>query len=625
MTKNQENILVFSITSVLVFVVYFLTSGPGLGLIDCGELTTVTKVLGIAHPTGYPLYTMLGRCWQMPVAFNPARAMVVFSVLFASLAAGVMSLLIQHVLRRIKTVSSNWISLWSILLTLAFAFSRPVWTSISFSEVYPVTLLIGCIILLLSFQFMLSENKEQYSYHPLLVCYLWGLGFGNHFTIMWFFPLIAYIVCKYIQQSHNRYRSLSGCAVLFLLGISVNLYLPIRSSLEPMMDWSDPQTFSSFFRHISAWQYRVWMFKGGFPQLFIKVIAYLKILFSDLGIGLFLFTLVGLATSLYRKSWLLFFVFLVWLCGTLYNLNYDIPDITTYFLLFFAVLFVIAVEGYATLIEALNRHMRNVRVRITAILLISVLVAFSSFALNFREANCSDNHFAENLNREILRTLPDSAFVLQGNWDIQSPAIYLQNIERIRPDVTILDLNLMQRTWYIKQQKRNYPQLFAECSKEIEDFTNKVKPFENSEPYDGQQIEAAFCGLLNKMLATEKRTRPVYLRYAKEAGHPGVGAGFRAYPGSFFFRLADSVSTEQVISLKNIVGTQKEFDQRESYLLKDVAGFIAMQGSFAITKNDTATVRAALNSVNPYIADAPNVIQFVMKAQEYLGMEPVKQ
>ena len=41
--------------------VYFFTLAPRVGLIDSGELAMGCHFLNILHPTGYPLYTVLGR------------------------------------------------------------------------------------------------------------------------------------------------------------------------------------------------------------------------------------------------------------------------------------------------------------------------------------------------------------------------------------------------------------------------------------------------------------------------------------------------------------------------------------------------------------------------------------
>ena len=49
-----------SLTSFCIFIIYILTLAPGVVEIDAGELATVQATLGIAHPTGYPLFNMLG-------------------------------------------------------------------------------------------------------------------------------------------------------------------------------------------------------------------------------------------------------------------------------------------------------------------------------------------------------------------------------------------------------------------------------------------------------------------------------------------------------------------------------------------------------------------------------------
>ena len=46
--------------SLLVLIIYYFTLAPGVIQIDSGELAAVQATLGIAHPTGYPLFTLVG-------------------------------------------------------------------------------------------------------------------------------------------------------------------------------------------------------------------------------------------------------------------------------------------------------------------------------------------------------------------------------------------------------------------------------------------------------------------------------------------------------------------------------------------------------------------------------------
>ena len=45
---------------IVSFLVYVTTVAPDVGFTDSGELAAVCTTLGVAHPTGYPLYTLLG-------------------------------------------------------------------------------------------------------------------------------------------------------------------------------------------------------------------------------------------------------------------------------------------------------------------------------------------------------------------------------------------------------------------------------------------------------------------------------------------------------------------------------------------------------------------------------------
>jgi hypothetical protein len=325
--------------------------------------------------------------------------------------------------------------------------------------------------------------------------------------------------------------------------------------------------------------------------------------------------------AIIRKSWLLVSITAVWLFGSMYSLNYDIPDISTYFLVFNAVLAVIAFEGFANAVSFLRSRLSNTVLRSGAVTLVVLLTAISGVALNHKEADQSHNRFATDLAKEILRTLPDSALVFQGLWDIQSSIIYLQQVERYRPDIVMLDMNLMQRSWYIKQQQLAHPQVFSGCEKEITDFLREVKSFESGSRFDGTQIEVAYVALHNKIIKQQLPLRPVYLRYAREVGHPNVGAGFKVYPGTFFLRLEEEPISDPVMSADSITQGRREFDARESYLINEVAAFSALQGSYAISRGDTQTVREALSAASLLAPEITAVQNYTRQAIGFLGGE----
>ena len=61
------------------FLVYALTVTPSLNAGDGGEFVTSTHALGIVHPTGYPLYMLLGRAFETLIPFGEIAFRLAFT------------------------------------------------------------------------------------------------------------------------------------------------------------------------------------------------------------------------------------------------------------------------------------------------------------------------------------------------------------------------------------------------------------------------------------------------------------------------------------------------------------------------------------------------------------------
>jgi hypothetical protein len=83
------------------FVLYLITLAPTVLFADGGEFQFVPYILGIAHPTGYPLYLLLGWAWShvLPIG-DVAYRMNLFSALWAALAVGLSYPVALRIIRR---------------------------------------------------------------------------------------------------------------------------------------------------------------------------------------------------------------------------------------------------------------------------------------------------------------------------------------------------------------------------------------------------------------------------------------------------------------------------------------------------------------------------------------------
>ena len=82
--------IVFAISLLL----YLITLAPSVDFIDAGELAAVAHTWGIAHPTGYPLFSLLAALWALlPIGSGILRLNVFAAALSAAGAAVAVQLL----------------------------------------------------------------------------------------------------------------------------------------------------------------------------------------------------------------------------------------------------------------------------------------------------------------------------------------------------------------------------------------------------------------------------------------------------------------------------------------------------------------------------------------------------
>src|SRR5438477_9692102 len=88
------------IPGVFAFVLYLVTCSPTVNFTDSGELITVAWTGGIAHPPGYPLYTLIGILFVHLPFGDPAWRMNLISALFAAVAVSLFYLLVTDTISR---------------------------------------------------------------------------------------------------------------------------------------------------------------------------------------------------------------------------------------------------------------------------------------------------------------------------------------------------------------------------------------------------------------------------------------------------------------------------------------------------------------------------------------------
>ncbi|MBI3789057.1 MAG: DUF2723 domain-containing protein [Ignavibacteriales bacterium] len=544
--RNEQVIAL--LISIVVFIAYTTTMCPTVSFIDSGELATVASTLSIAHPTGYPLFTLLGRCAVMsPISAPPIEKLNFLAALFTAIAMGLFfktAMLFDRSYNVFRFIGRNGQSdkigkrfLSSIIGTLTLAFSSTVWAQSVDVEVYALHLL----FLILTMWALVKGIEEQLedgntlSRFLILFSFLFGLGFTNHLTMILVIPAFGYLYLSSFGMQRNAFLRLGKLLPFSLLGLSAYLYLPIRSSSYPPLDWGHPAQLDRLFWHVSGKQYRSWMFSGfqSAEKQFNYFINHFPSEFHWIVIAILL---MGVWQTFQRSRKLFFFLLIAFASCLAYSINYDIHDIDSYFLLAYIVSGFFVVSGLNLIFYLVERRGPVFSMLLGITLLISLPLA--QFFSNKRGVDESNNFLVEDYTHNILQNLKPNAVVFSYQWDyFVAPALYYQVVQKQRPDVVIIDKELLRRSWYFIELEKRYPWLIHQSYEKVQNFLKELYKFEHGEPYNPTIIESRYVEMINDFIDKSKEQHPVYVGPEIE---PEFGSNYQRIPAGLLFQLAST-------------------------------------------------------------------------------------
>ena len=195
--------LIALIASVFALLLYLRTLAPGVLGGDSGEFQFAAWLGGFAHPTGYPLYLLLGWLWThlLPL-HDPAWRMNAFSALWGGVATGLVYLLALRMLR--QATANPWSRLFSLFAALTFAVTPTFWSQATLAEVYTLNAaLVAAILLGLVTWGQTGSRRALY-----VSALLYGLSLAHHRTTLLYLPAI---VALYVVGLPAALAVLSPC------------------------------------------------------------------------------------------------------------------------------------------------------------------------------------------------------------------------------------------------------------------------------------------------------------------------------------------------------------------------------------------------------------------------------
>jgi hypothetical protein len=306
--------------------VYWATLLPDVGLWDTAEFQAIGPVLGIAHPTGYPTYTLLA--WLASVLLQPfgneAYRADLLSALLMSGAAALLAIRVTDATRRPAL---------GIVAGLAFGLTPLALEWGVRADPHPLHAFLAALIMVLlgRWQAVRGGNGRGGERWLLAAAVVYGLSLGNHALTLLLAPGIAAFVLMVAPRIvWQQWRLVLTCAVA-LLGTAalVYLYLPLRASMDPPLDYAHPDTWASFWYVVLGEQFRGAI--GALPPLPDLLISMWQEIVANLGL-LSILALAGAIQGLLRHPRLTL-LSLLWFGATwLFATGYPNANIERYYL-----------------------------------------------------------------------------------------------------------------------------------------------------------------------------------------------------------------------------------------------------------------------------------------------------
>lgn len=506
---------------------YLLTLCPTLSFIDSGELAAVCTTLGIAHPTGYPLYTLLGRLFSFLQFGQPIYRLILMSAFWAALTNVILffSLVLISDIFFPEQADHKLKFSAALLITFLFSFSPVLWSQATTNEVYSLNIFL-CSLIVFSTLYWYKRNSDISKAEPAsfrliyFLAYLVGLSSGNHLLSVLLIPALIFLVTFSVDRRILNFRKLFIIFAFLILGISIYLYLPVRASLNPALNWGNPSTLLNLRNHLSAKMYRSRMFSETTLMFFGNLRYFGTTFLKQFPVWAFPFILLGIFKGLRQNTKIFIFFIIIILFDLLWSLNYAIKDIDSYFLqsiLVSSFFLYLGIFFFLELAGRLGHYLRfpdRIRSAVNAgILLLLGLFYFLCFPQEFKSQNRSKDYIPYDFTLNILRSSHENPVILTEVWDYYSPWLYLRFVENKRPDLEIVQTDLLQWTWYQDYMQKYYPVLFERSSQEIEGYDQFALRMEKDQPVNSQEVSVIFSQLIDNLILKNMTDRPVYITF----------------------------------------------------------------------------------------------------------------
>ena len=529
-----------SLAGLLVFGLYALTLSRTTAFWDTSEYIATGHILGIPHQPGNPLFVVLSRAWSVllaPLGVPVAIRFNLFSALMSAGAHAMWFLVVHHILcffsedRRFRLVGAS-----AAVLVSATAFT--VWNQSNVNEkVYTVSLLTIAVLSWLAFRWQERLAKGKDDNLLVLMAFLLALSVGNHLMAFLAAPAIGLFILFVRPQTLLNWRLYAAGIAAVILGLSIHLFLPIRAALDPVINEAAPtcENIGSALLAVVTYgrdgcellaealkrsQYEkpgllprlapLWSQAVNYLQYFdwqwarsldgnSTVFTTLRLPFTMLFTGLGVWGAIEHARRDRASFVFIGTLFATLSFGLLFYMNFkygfslqapvqdrllhEVRERDYFFTVGFSVWGLWAGIGIATLWREAAREMGAGLTKASPILGLALI----PLVLNFSWASRADDYAARDWAHNLLMSVEPYGVLFTNGDNDTFPLWYLQEVEGIRRDVTVIVTSYLNTDWYTGQLKR----LTQPCPPGVDPSSDWTR-IQCQRPYTSENTDAAY-------------------------------------------------------------------------------------------------------------------------------------
>ena len=432
---------------------YRTTLLPSVGLWDTAEFQTVAPVLGVAHPTGYPAYVLLGFAWStlLRPLVEPAAAMNLLATLCAAVAAGLTVDVVRRLTGRVVLGAAAG---------GALALTPATWSISTRADPHALhlALVAGMSVLLLAWATVPDRAPGRAGADDrglLAAVVVVAIAVANHSLMLLLLPGVALFVVATAPGILRRPRLLSGSiAVFVVLVMLLYLELPLRAGpFRASLVYGHPETWDGFVYIVTAEQFRT-LVAPPLASLVPAIGATADVFAVQFGPLATLVPVAAVVTAVARPRWALLSI-PGSLLTCLFAASYTNADIGRYYLgpIFFgwtwlAIAAAAVLDALASAARSTSRLEPRARLGRVApaaptVLAAGLLVLPGIVTLPAERAtvDASSDRSADVWLAAALD--PQTGFaanaVVLSWWDFSTPLWYAQQVDGRRPDLTVID------------------------------------------------------------------------------------------------------------------------------------------------------------------------------------------